>query len=186
MAPHLHYFAYGSNMLSTRLIARAPSARAAGLGSVAGMSLQFHKTSTDGSGKCDMVIGQSGDSVVGVIFLLDERELSKLDVAEGIGHGYERSSISVLTNGTLVDCLTYVATKTDPSLLPYDWYWRLVLAGLLEHGAPAEYLGRVRAVQTQPDPKLTRPSRIAGIAAIEEFRRANPLLAAALNGEDDA
>jgi predicted AAA+ superfamily ATPase len=64
MAPHLHYFAYGSNMLSTRLIARAPSARAAGLGSVAGMSLQFHKTSTDGSGKCDMVIGQSGDSVV--------------------------------------------------------------------------------------------------------------------------
>lgn len=49
----IYYFAYGSNMLTERLIARTPSARPVGTSLLPGHRLTFHKRGRDGSGKCD-------------------------------------------------------------------------------------------------------------------------------------
>src|SRR5690606_34185064 len=85
-------FAYGSNMLSARLKQRCPSARALGVAQLSGYALRWHKSSTDGSGKCD-VVHDNARTVFGVVFEIDASELAALDQAEGRGHGYDRRDL---------------------------------------------------------------------------------------------
>ena len=73
----MHYFAYGSNMLTRRLAAvdRAPSARPIAIGTLPGRRLRFHKIGLDGSGKCDAALtGKDSDRIYGVLFELDRAD----------------------------------------------------------------------------------------------------------------
>jgi hypothetical protein len=55
------YFAYGSNMSVSRLVARTPSAQPLGRCALRGHQLRFHKVGGDGSAKCDAFhTGNSG------------------------------------------------------------------------------------------------------------------------------
>lgn len=51
----MKYFAYGSNMLHQRLKKRVHSAVPLGKARLCKHHLAWHKISTDGSGKCDIV-----------------------------------------------------------------------------------------------------------------------------------
>jgi len=69
------YFAYGSNMLTHRLIERTPSAKAEGIGYVEGHRLAFDKVSSDGSSKVDIeATDNQTDRVYGVLFRIDRTE----------------------------------------------------------------------------------------------------------------
>ena len=179
------YFAYGSNMLTAWLQHRTHSARPVGLADLAGWRLAFHKRSMDGSGKCDIVLGGAGDLVIGVVFELDEGDLPALDKAEGVGKGYERMRIVVHRDHHALECWTYKATRVDPSLNPYGWYRQLVLAGLLEHGAPERYIDLVRVVKSIPDPGPHDKLRVRAFGLLREFRKSFPALAPKLGEEDD-
>lgn len=89
-------FAYGSNMLSTRMCHpdRVPSARPVGVGYVTGYRLTFDKVSRkDGSGKCDAEQTQNvNDRVYDVLYSVDKTEKQRLDDAEGLGNGYEEKA----------------------------------------------------------------------------------------------
>jgi gamma-glutamylcyclotransferase len=143
------YFGYGSNMLTTRLTARTPSARMYCTGYVPGRRLTFSKTSDDGSGKGDAEItGDAGDRVHGVLFWIDRAEKPDLDRAEALGRGYDEAVLDVVTPEATVKAVAYVASggSTDPTRRPYHWYKRLVLAGAIEHGLPADAVAAIRAV----------------------------------------
>jgi gamma-glutamylcyclotransferase len=87
----IHYFAYGSNMLTQRLQARCSSARPLGVATLSGFSLDFSKRGQDGSGKATLVASTSPTcEVYGVVFELAVRELPTLDLIEGLGKGYDR------------------------------------------------------------------------------------------------
>ena len=145
------YFAYGSNMLTARLRERCPTARPLGAASLPGYALKWHKRSKDGSGKCDIVTSAEDGSVMyGVLYDISNHEKSKLDRAEGRGHGYEQVEIEVLSNGRLVTAVTYVATNLDSTLRPFDWYHAYVVDGAVEHRLPAEYIAALRSVGTIP------------------------------------
>lgn len=60
------YFAYGSNMLTSRLLARCRSAKTVGLATCLGHRLTFEKRSIDGSGKATM-LGDLAHAVPGVL-----------------------------------------------------------------------------------------------------------------------
>ena len=77
------YFAYGSNMLPTRLLGRCPSAKAVGLGVARAWSLEFSKASKDGSGKATLVAAPNS-AIPGVIFEIDLSEREQLDQHEGV------------------------------------------------------------------------------------------------------
>lgn len=173
----LHYFAYGSNLLTPRLQARTPSARPLGLATLPGWELRFHKPGSDGSGKGDIV--PAADScVTGVLYRLRARELWRLDLAEGAG--YERRRISVCVGNRWQRCEVYVATRTNRDLRPYDWYRRLILAGLLENAIGGPMLHRVLETPALPDPRPFRPARLRALKALERFGRRHPELASAL------
>jgi gamma-glutamylcyclotransferase len=151
------YFAYGSNMFTRRLAARTPSAVRITTAFVEGRRLAFDKVSTDGSGKCDIEgTGNPTDRVYGVVFRIATAEERALDKAEGVGHGYRKDDITVVTfEGKLV-AMAYIATKKDPKHRPYDWYKAFVLQGATENALPTAYIDLIKAVPSQTDLDTTR------------------------------
>ena len=83
------YFAYGSNMLTTRLRSRCPGAILAGRADADGYAVEFSKPSKDKSGKATLRQA-AGGRTAGVLFEIPEAELGLLDSHEGVGSGYER------------------------------------------------------------------------------------------------
>lgn len=158
----MKYFAYGSNMSLPRLKERVPSAERIGVFTLVEHSLRFHKVSKkDGSGKCDaMFTGNFEDYVIGALFEISDSEKGALDKAEGLGFGYEEKRITVSdAQGNTHEAVTYYATKTAPSLLPYSWYLNHVIYGAKETGVPSDYLDTVSATKSREDPDKERDER---------------------------
>jgi len=159
------YFAYGSNMLTRRLAAagRAPSARPVTVGYVAGRRLTFDKVGKDGSGKCDAERSpDDSDRLFGVVFQIEVLEKSRLDRVEGVGNGYARETVDVLTRSGSLTALTYIATRKSSTVRPFDWYRGLVLAGALEHGLPLAHIEMIRSIEVvaDPDPERRAANRL--------------------------
>jgi cation transport regulator ChaC len=160
MANTFLYFAYGSNMFTRRLIApnRTPSAVAAGTGFVAGRRFTFDKVSKDGSGKCDIEPGNPADRVYGVLFRIVQGEVEALDRAEGLGAGYRKETVQVVTADRTITAIAYVATEKEPACKPYSWYKAFVVAGAAEHGLPSAYIEHLRTIPAKLDPNADRRS----------------------------
>jgi gamma-glutamylcyclotransferase len=168
----IQYFAYGSNMLTERLLARCSSATARGVARVDSYALAFWKRSQDGSGKATLC-PEANRQVFGVVFDLNENELRNLDDAEGAGNGYNRIvDFKVRIQGLHepLRTITYLAPPSfiDQKLKPYDWYLRLVLAGARQHGLPLQYIGEIETMPCAVDPKLNRKSRLEALKLLRE------------------
>lgn len=150
------YFAYGSNMATSRLRKSMTSCKLLGIANLPSYALRFHKRDVDKSGKCNAFATGNDDSVIGVLFSFDPTERAKLDEVAGVGSGYEHAIVTVINDkGCRRKVLTYLATPNyiDESLKPYDWYKDLVLAGCREHGLPPEYITKyIQSVETIEDP----------------------------------
>ena len=154
-----HYFAYGSNLLVARLRARIPIVADLGQRALGGWALNFHKRGRDGSGKCNIVPSNIPEARVhGVVFVLTASALAALDQIEGVGHGYQRITVTLESN---LGVATYVAESSyiEPTLKPYRWYRDLVLAGAREHDLPESYLALLAAIEVIDDPDLVRALR---------------------------
>ena len=131
--------------------------------------LRFHKKSIDCSGKCNIIwTGCDRDLVHGVLYDVDEHQISCLDHFEG--RDYERCKISVLLEGTKTEVAAYVAVKDkiDDALVPYRWYYDLVLSGAEEHGLPIDYVAGLRAIPFTHDPKPDRKERLGGSGGLAQ------------------
>ena len=158
----MKYFAYGSNMSISRLRQRVPSAKALGCHALKQHDLRFHKSSKDGSGKCNVVYtGDDNDIVYGALFEMNPSEKPSLDKAEGLGNGYDEKNVSVLAaDGSSIEATTYIATIIDDHLKPYSWYLNHVLVGASETPLPDKYiLTKIRAVEPIQDANKERNAR---------------------------
>jgi len=157
----MQYFAYGSNMCAARLRSRTPSAMALGTARLPGYVLRFQKRGRDGSAKCDAEqTGRAADTVLGVVYHVDDAEMADLDRAEDLGEGYRRERLTVLPQGDSaeINAWTYLALPQaiDQSLSPFDWYVEYVLAGAREHQLPESYVRAIEEVGTLSDTDLDR------------------------------
>jgi len=164
------YFAYGSNMLTARLMARCPSANVIGQANAYDHALEFTKLSRDQSGKAT-IISTAGQGLLthGVLFEIAKSDLPRLDRAEGVGYGYDRYDdfkFRLAANDEHVTATVYLASKTVPHLKPYDWYLALVIAGAHEHGLGAGYAERLRQIEHLVDGNLARESRADALATL--------------------
>ncbi len=90
----MFYFAYGTNMSRADMAQRAPGARAAGIGRLAG-----HRLVVTEAGYLTLCRAPAG-VVHGVLWRLTPRDLARLDAYEGVGRGgYRRAAKQVVTAG---------------------------------------------------------------------------------------
>jgi hypothetical protein len=89
----------------------------------------------------------------GAVFDIRPGEVSALDDLEGLGNGYYKEQLQVVTNGELVSVFTYLASSSHliTTLRPYDWYKGLVLAGARQHAFPGSYIDCIRSWPSQRD-----------------------------------
>jgi hypothetical protein len=163
------YFAYGSNLLSTRLMARCSSARIVGVAMTDGWTVSFSKPGGDGSGKAGLV-QHKGAAHPGVVYELAALEMPVLDRIEGVGHGYTRKDdfqVTMVSDGDPVSTATYMPQRHDPDLIPFDWYLALCIAGATENRFAPQVLAAFQATPFKPDSEDHRPARLAGIEALE-------------------
>lgn len=161
MAKTIHYFAFGSNLSSKRLLQRLPDA---GLGSVAilpGHSLCFRKNIQGESGKCDIAVSDNPqDLVYGIIYHLDEAEKRVLDGYETGGFAYLDKMVEVVTlAGEPLQAVTYYAATDHGMQPPFHWYKQHVLLGAIEQGMPRAYIDAIAAVESVEDPRRARSER---------------------------
>jgi gamma-glutamylcyclotransferase len=168
--PHentMTYFAYGSNMLTSRLLSRCSDAKTIKPAFLTGYTLCFDKRSRDGSGKCTIRhTGNASDVVHGVLFIIPQFQVPSLDRAEGEGTDYDRVPIRAETkNDKTVPAETYTAKeeKIDRHAIPYDWYLDLVATGAEQHGLPKAYIDKLRTVHPLRDPMLQRRERLEAL-----------------------
>jgi hypothetical protein len=139
-------------MLNKRLQIRVPSASPLTTGLIRDYCLSYHKKGMDGSGKCTIKQKYKA-KVYGVVFEIDRKEKKKLNIAEGLGNGYESGEIIVETTGQKVQAYTYIAENShiDQTLRPYLWYKKHVIAGARQHHLPDRYISSVLDVETVRD-----------------------------------
>jgi gamma-glutamylcyclotransferase len=169
----MKYFAYGSNMLAERLLARIKAEHPTRY-TLELYQIRFHKRSSDCSGKCNVICtGQPSDVVHGVIFDVSQDQIPKLDKHEGVGCGYIKKTCRFLIEGVENDVLMYVADTDyiDDALLPYRWYLDLVLAGAEQNGLPRDYISGLHSMPFTRDPKPDRKTRREALDALDKYRK---------------
>jgi len=137
------YFAYGSNMLSSRMYKRIPLAQKFGIAHLNNKEIIFNKLGVDGSAKAN-IIDSNHNKVWGVIYKIPEDDLAKLDKIE---NNYERKTIICISvSGELFEAETYISNQliTDP--IPDDWYKEIVVLGAEENNLPSYYIELLRKI----------------------------------------
>lgn len=167
---NLFYFAYGSNMATVRLRQRLPAARCLGRAEAPGFRVVFHKVGfRDGSGKCGLLRAGENDLTQGVLYALHATDIDLLDRIEGVGHGYQRLTLTVrLPDARQIEAVSYLAIRLDPALKPFHWYKQHLLAGASEHALPEDYLRLLAELESVADPDSARHARemaIHGLSA---------------------
>jgi cation transport regulator ChaC len=154
MDPTLWYFAYGSNLeQATFLGRRQMRPLETRIGQLRDFELRFDLPVGPGERGVANVAPSSGDHVWGALYHLTHADAERLDRTEGVDKGfYQRLAVDVhLPEGALLAAFTYRSEISRPERKPSRRYLGLLLAGAREHGLPAEYVARLRALPLAVD-----------------------------------
>ena len=138
------YFAYGANMDRRRLeLHRAVKVLERRLGVLENYRLVFDKVSsirpTTG---CANIVPAEGKRVLGVLYRIEESEISRMDIFEGVGSDqYHRERLLVKAeDNDLVEAEVYVADETREGLEPSVEYLDTILKAARESGIDEDYI----------------------------------------------
>ncbi len=127
-------FAYGSNMLASRLTERGITAEGGEIGVLNHYDIAFNKVSKKNNEQGFANIVPRWDShVLGRLWEVTAADLKKLDVFEGFPTHYEKTLVPVQVLGTALLHLSvvYVAVSPHPTNLQVsEEYGKLIMEGL--------------------------------------------------------
>ena len=116
-------FAYGSNMDAAQMRRRCPDARFAGDAELFGYRLYFAGHSKHRGGAVATIERDTGAAVPGVLWLLTDSDLKRLDAHEGAPQVYQRRRVTLLAYGQPCDAQTYIQRPTaEPGAPSADYY----------------------------------------------------------------
>jgi hypothetical protein len=143
----MYYFAYGSNMLKSRIEDRLKSVTDLGIAVLKSHKIKFNKQSKDGSGKTN-IVSDIHSNVLGVIYNLTEEQITLLDRNE---IGYERIKIIVEFNSISTNVETYIAKPNtiNENLLPTSEYLGYLITGAREHSFSQTYIESLELIKCQ-------------------------------------
>ncbi len=150
----LWYFAYGSNLDHATFIGRRQmQPLATAIGVLHDFELRFDLPVGPGERGVANVAPRPGDHVWGALYQLTHEGAERLDRTEGVPQGaYRRLAVVVRTpDAAEIAAFTYRSEISRPERKPSRRYLGLLLAGAREHGLPAEYVERLRALPLAVD-----------------------------------
>lgn len=129
----MFYWAYGSNLNASRMLARCPGAEKVGPLSLRGAQLVFRRVA-DVYRKKDAVIH-------GGLWEIKPWHVGVLDRVEGVKRGvYKKNYIMVEVDGCETECFYYSMIPGRKIAPPEDQYIRLIADGYLLFGLPQSSL----------------------------------------------
>lgn len=143
----LLYFAYGSNMDSSQMSERCPSAKKRGQGILIGHRLVFNRKGDYVEGGVASVVPDPARNVHGIVYELQTEDLKRLDDAE-IKTSYHRLTKSILEEeGDFAACQTYV-TFPEGAMDADQGYLERLIAAARVAGLPREYVEELETHRT--------------------------------------
>ncbi|XP_015595842.1 gamma-glutamylcyclotransferase [Cephus cinctus] len=158
MANSFLYFAYGSNLLTKRIRINNPTAIKKDIGRLKNFRLDFITFSKRWHGAAATIVPTENSHVWGVIWEIDNSNMSDLDEQEGVADKiYFPMTVDVETpNGTSLQCRVYQQCKNPEEnvtteLLPEErrpspLYLNTILSGARENGLPHEYIQFLQSI----------------------------------------
>jgi gamma-glutamylcyclotransferase (GGCT)/AIG2-like uncharacterized protein YtfP len=128
----MFYFAYGMNTNRTSMTWRCPGAISFGLARLLDHEFRF-------SYHADVVVSP-GESVNGVLWLIDEDHLADLDTLEGYPGYYNRAVLPVEYQGNIIMAECYRMQPDHPGGAPSQGYLDMILEGYGEYGIPEDQI----------------------------------------------
>ncbi|MEM9691247.1 MAG: gamma-glutamylcyclotransferase family protein [Myxococcota bacterium] len=143
------YFAYGSNLDTSRLRMRLDHIEVVGPAVLHGWRFAVDKRGSDGSAKANIHPAGSR-SVYGVVYRFDGALLPRLDAIEG---GYERVlvELDLYPRPSRLSCHTYCSDRVADDL-PFDWYVAHMVRGAVEHGLPPDWIRQLSDLPSKLGP----------------------------------
>jgi len=150
---NIHYFAFGANMNKQALKNRGVIPINSKAAVLRGYRLEFRESVGN-------VVRDPDASTHGVFHILTAKDIEILDVVEGNGIFYKRTTLSVELyekneNGTVntLDAFVYVGEAKGTIKKPSERYLKLLIAGAEEHGVEKSYIDSLKKVEYIPSKK---------------------------------
>jgi len=145
----IYYFAYGSNISSSQMIKRCPTAKKIGVGALYGWELDFAVDAPHLRGNAAGIYRSSSEHVWGVVYAISKKDKEELDKTEQ--GGYYPVEVSIKMQGSqqhLNKVWVYVPAKpkSPASTKPDPHYIEIALEGAREHGI-RELIDRLESVK---------------------------------------
>jgi hypothetical protein len=128
----MFYFAYGMNTNRSSMTRRCPGAISFGLARLWDHEFRF-------SHHAD-VVASPGESVDGVLWLIDENHLADLDALEGYPFYYDRAVLPVEYQGNIIMAECYMMQPGNTEGGPGKGYLDMILEGYQEYGVPDDQI----------------------------------------------
>ena len=153
------YFAYGSNLDYVQFRARCPSAQYICRAVLRDHALAITRPSIGRTGGLADVVPHTGRDVWGVVYLLEDRDLSALDAAEGYQAGRDpdrnayirKDHIRVAAENDVKQALRvsiYFAVKRPNPPRPSEAYMRHIIDGAKFWKLPLTYIEELQRIPT--------------------------------------
>ncbi|KAH0547399.1 gamma-glutamylcyclotransferase-like [Cotesia glomerata] len=155
MSNKVLYFAYGSNLLTSRIRINNPSAMLYGIGRLEDYRLDFIGWSNLWNGAPATIVETPGFHVWGAIWELDVADIKNLDQQET---GYNALQVDIVTHsGAKYNCRVYQQIKVPDAYVklrklpnprrPSEIYLKIIVKGALDREIPIEYINMLRKVR---------------------------------------
>jgi hypothetical protein len=151
------YFAFGSDLNPSHLIARAPGHRSLGVARLPNYKLVFPRYSRDWAGASASIAPSPNDVVFGALYDLPPDDVPVLHHHKGYDpegppelneHVFREITVRRMTNSEPMNAWTYLAVPDNTTALPSRAYLKAMLEGARYHRLPRAYAVVLQAVKT--------------------------------------
>jgi gamma-glutamylcyclotransferase len=150
-----HYFAYGSNMDARIMQRTVPGARLVGPGRLLGFRLEFNVYSDRWEGGAANLEPDQDAHLWGVVWEIEEDDLSKLDTFVGHPTFYRREDVAVDVGGTPLEAVTYRVAHQRGYVRPTSSYLARIRGAIRLQGLPPEALDILESAAEPPKPHIS-------------------------------
>jgi gamma-glutamylcyclotransferase len=151
------YFAYASNMAPDVITRLCPRHSYLGVALLANHRLAFTRRSVKTQAGVADIVQAAGEMVWGVLYRIDDGELTAIDRKEGYDWAYTRVTLPVrLEDGPERTAVTYTVRSKEPAQVPPSRpYLDLVITAAHERGLPGPYIRQIAAIEVAGGPSAS-------------------------------